>query len=218
MEESRVNEDLKHTYLLCCPTCFSCRLAWLVPIQCLLKLGAWIKQWVGGKKFGGEDHWTWGRRRETESWVVVCYRDGDEIWRRGARGQEQQLACLVSVAASFPGTAYWCCRLGWWSELGKGNWEEKVYMMQGESLQAVLAFLFLCIVDLLVMFCIFLSFECTDSQVLSMYTLDTLLNFQKHENNFLIALFHWDIMKTQIIIYFHANFLGFQKLKIRWHW
>jgi hypothetical protein len=58
----------------------------------------------------------------------------------------------------------------------------------------MLDFFFLGIVDLLVMLCIFLISEC--SEVLLMYTLDTLLVFQKHENNFLITLLHQDIMKT----------------------
>lgn len=44
MEVSRVSEDLKHAYLLCCPTYYSCRLAWLIPSECLLKLGGGIKQ------------------------------------------------------------------------------------------------------------------------------------------------------------------------------
>lgn len=69
-------------------------------------------------------------------------------------------------------------------------------MISGESLQAILDFFFLDIVDLLVMLCIFLTSECSDSQVLLMYTLDTLFVFQKHENNFLITLLHQDIMKT----------------------
>lgn len=39
MEKRRETEDLKLTYLLHCPTCFSGRLGWRVPREHLLELG-----------------------------------------------------------------------------------------------------------------------------------------------------------------------------------
>lgn len=46
------------------------------------------------------------------------------------------------------------------------------------------------------------------SNYLDLFTWYTIL-FQKLENNFLIPPFYWNIMKTIIAIYFHANFLVF---------
>lgn len=63
MEERRESEDLKLTYLLPWPTCFSDRLGWQLPRVSLLELGLGLQD-----EWGGEQEkicvmcWRWGQR------------------------------------------------------------------------------------------------------------------------------------------------------------
>lgn len=71
-EKSRECGDLKLTYLLCWPTCFSSKLGWCVPWKSLLGLGPGIRRCVEGRKVGRGE---WRYREGREATEVVCYRE-----------------------------------------------------------------------------------------------------------------------------------------------